>query len=160
MKALKTAFPLLFLLLSLLLLTPLASASTPTTGSGSFTGTASNQRIRHVDGNTIITGTETQTYSGFFRGTRVAEGMEVIHPDGTFSSHDIGTFTGTADGRSGTVVLIGSSTGVGDSGSGHLVAELGTGGLAGLHAQGPFQFTLTGLANASGTYSMQFHFDP
>jgi Protein of unknown function (DUF3224) len=159
MKALKTAFPLLVLLLSLLLLTPLASASTPTTGSGSFTSTASNISVRHVDGNTIITATETQTLSGFFRGTRVAEGIQVIHPDGTFNAHDTGTFTGTADGRSGTVVITGSSTGVGDSGSGQLVAELGTGGLAGLHAQGTFQPTITGPTTAAGTYSVQFHFD-
>jgi hypothetical protein len=160
MKALKTAFPVLFLLLSLLLLTPLASASTPTAGSGSFTSTASNISVSQADGNTIVTATETQTLSGFFRGTRVAEGVEVIHPDGTFNAHDTGTFTGTANGRSGTMVITGSSTGVGDSGSGQLVAELGTAGLAGLHAQGTFQPMITGPTTAAGTYSVQFHFDP
>jgi Protein of unknown function (DUF3224) len=160
MKALKTAFPMLFLLLSLLLLTPLANASTPTTGSGSFTSTATNISVSQADGNTIITATETQILSGFFTGTRVAEGIQVIHPDGTFNAHDTGTFTGTVDGRSGTVVITGSSTGVGDSGSGQLVVEQGTGGLAGLHAQGTFQPTITGPTTAAGTYSVQFRFDP
>jgi hypothetical protein len=159
MKALKTAFPVLFLLLSLLLLTPLASASTPTTGSGSFTSTATNISVSQADGNTIITATETQILSGFFSGTRVAEGAEVIHPDGTFNAHDAGTFTGTVEGRSGTVVITGSSSGVGNSGSGQFVAELGTGGLAGLHAQGPFYPTVTGPTTAAGTYSVHFHFD-
>jgi hypothetical protein len=41
-----------------------------------------------------------------------------------------------------------------------LVAELGTGGLAGLHAQGTFQPTITGPTTTAGTYSVQFHFDP
>jgi hypothetical protein len=160
MRALKAAFPVLVLLLCLLLLTPLASASTPTTGSGRFTSTATNISVSQADGNTIVTATETQILSGFFRGARVAEGVEVIHPDGTFNAHDTGTFTGTAAGRSGTVVITGSSTGVGDSGSGQLVAELGTGGLAGLHAQGTFQPTITGPTTTAGTYSVQFHFDP
>jgi Protein of unknown function (DUF3224) len=160
MKALKTAFPVLFLLLSVLLLTPLANASTPTTGSGSFTSTVTDISVSQADGNTIITATETQALSGPFSGTRVAEGVEVIHPDGTFNAHDIGTFTGTVDGRSGTVVITGSSTGVGDSGSGRLVAELGTGGLARLHAQGTFEPMITGPTTAAGTYSVQFHFDP
>lgn len=160
MKARKTAFPLLLLLLPLLLLAQVANASTPATGSGSFTSTATNISVRQADGDTIITATETQILTGFFNGTPVAEGVQVIHPDGTFNAHDTGTFTGTADGKSGTVVITGSSSGAGDSGTGQLVAELGTGELAGLHAQGTFQPTITGPTTAAGTYSVQFHFDP
>ncbi len=160
MKALKAGFPLLFLLISLPVLAPLASASTATTGSGSFTSTVAITSVRQADGNTIIAGVETQTLSGFLSGVRVAEGIQVIHPDGTFNAHDTGTFTGTANGRSGTAVITGTSTGVGTAGAGQLVVEQGTAGLAGLHAQGTFQPTFTGPTTAAGTYSVQFHFDP
>jgi hypothetical protein len=57
------------------------------------------------------------------------------------------------------VIITGSSTSVGNAASGELVAELGTAGLAGLHAQGTFQPNITGPTTAAGTYSVQFHFD-
>ena len=160
MKALKITLPVLFLLSSLVFLTPLANASAPTTGSGSFTSVATNIQIRQADGNTIITATEIQTLSGFFTGTRVAEGIQVNHPDGTFTASDSGTFTGTVEGRSGTVVISGASSGVGDSGTGVIVADQGTGGLATLRGQGTFQPRITGPTTAEGTYTLNFHFDP
>jgi hypothetical protein len=156
-KILKASLPLL---LSLVLLVPMASASTPTTATGSFMGTVAITGIRQADGNTIVTAVEIQTLSGFLTGTRIAEGVEIIHPDGTFNAHDTGTFTGTINGMSGTAVIIGSSTGSGASGSGHFVVELGTAGLAGLHAQGTFQPTVRGPTTVTGTYSLQYHFDP
>ena len=156
----KTLKPLLPLILSLVLLMPIASASTPASATGSFTATVTITSISQADGNTIITAIETQTLSGFLTGTRIANGVEIIHPDGTFNSHDTGTFTGTVNGRSGTAVITGSSTGIGASGSGQFVVELGTAGLAGLHAQGIFQPTVTGPSTVAGTYSLQYHFDP
>jgi hypothetical protein len=157
MKTLRAVFAAL---ISLLLLAPLASASTPPTASGSFTGTVAIASVRQADGNTIITAIETQTLTGFLSGTRVAVGVQTIHPDGTFNAHDTGTFIGTVDGRSGSAVITGSSTGMGNAGSGQLVVELGTAGLAGLHAQGTFLPTFTGPTTAVGTYSVQFHFEP
>jgi len=148
------------MLLSLILLTPMASASIPTSATGSFTATVTVTSISQADGNTIITAIETQTLSGFLTGTRIAIGVETIHPDGTFNAHDSGTFTGTVNGMSGTAVITGSSTGTGATGSGQFVVELGTAGLSGLHSQGTFQPTVTGSTTVTGTYSLQYHFDP
>ena len=156
----KTLKPLLPLILSLVLLMPIASASTPASATGSFTATVTITSISQADGNTIITAIETQTLSGFLTGTRIANGVEIIHPDGTFNAHDTGTFTGTVNGRSGTAIITGSSTGTGASGTGQFVVEQGTAGLAGLHAQGIFQPTVTGPSTVTGTYSLQYHFDP
>jgi len=156
----KTLKPLLPLLLSLVLLMPIASASTPASATGSFTATVTITSISQADGKTIITAIETQTLSGFLTGTRIANGVEIIHPDGTFNAHDTGTFTGTVNGMSGTAVITGSSTDTGASGSGQFVVEQGTAGLAGLHAQGIFQPTVTGPSTVTGTYSLQYHFDP
>jgi len=155
-KTLKLLLPLL----SLILLVPMANASTSASATGSFTATVTITGISQADGNTIITAIETQTLSGFLTGTRIAEGVEIIHPDGTFNAHDSGTFTGTVNGMSGTAVITGSSTGIGATGSGQFVAELGTAGLSGLHAQGTFQPTVTGPTTVTGTYSLQYHFDP
>jgi hypothetical protein len=155
-KALKPVFPLL---LSLILLVPIASATIPTSATGSFTARVTITGISQADGNTIITAIETQSLSGFLTGTRIANGVEIIHADGTFNAHDTGTFTGTVNGRTGTAVITGSSTGAGVSGSGQFVVELGTAGLSGLHAQGTFQPTITGPTTVTGTYSLQYHFD-
>ncbi len=156
----KTLKPFLPLLLSVVLLVPLASASTFASATGSFTATVTITSISQADGNTIITAIETQTLSGFLTGTRTANGVEIIHVDGTFNAHDTGTFTGTVNGISGTAIITGSSTGTGASGSGQFVVELGTAGLVGLHAQGTFQPNVTGPGTVTGTYSLQYHFDP
>ncbi len=111
MKVLKAALPALTLLLPLILLPARANASTLPADSGNFTSTVEITSVRHADGNTIIAGVETQTLTGLFTGTRVASGLEIVHADGTFEAHDSGTFTGTVDGRPGTVVISGSSTG-------------------------------------------------
>jgi len=155
----KTLKLLLPLLLSLILLVPMVSASTPASATGRFTATVAITSISQADGNTIITAIETQTLSGFLTGTRIAIGLEIIHPDDTFNAHDSGTFTGTVNGMSGTAVITGSSTGTGATGSGQFVVELGATGLSGLHAQGTFQPTVTGPTTVTGTYSLQYHFD-
>src|SRR3989442_3858170 len=106
----KTLKPLLPMLLSLILLTPMANASIPTSATGSFTATVTVISISQADGNTIITAIETQTLSGFLTGTRIAIGVGIIHPDGTFNAHDSGTFTGTVNGLSWTPVITRSTT--------------------------------------------------
>jgi len=156
----KTLKPLLPMLISLLLLVPIANAATPTSATGSFTATVTITSISQADGNTIITAIETQTLSGFLTGTRIANGVEIIHSDGAFNAHDTGTFTGTVNGMTGTAAITGSSTGVGAIGSGQFVVELGTAGLVGLHAQGTFQPTVSGPTTVTGIYSLQYHFDP
>src|SRR2546427_12574493 len=120
----KTLKPLLPLILSLVLLMPIASASTPASATGSFTATVTITSISQADGNTIITAIETQTLSGFLTGTRIPNGVEIIHPDGTFNAHDTGTFTGTVNGRAQNRILTGSSTGTGATGSRHFIVQL------------------------------------
>ncbi len=143
------ALPLLFL--------PFANATTPTTVSGSFTASFNVLTITVSGGNTIITVAETASLSGFFTGTRIAQGSEIIHPDGTFNAHDTGIFTGTINGMSGTLVINGESSGIGITGAGNFTVGQGTQGLTGVHAQGPFQFTATGPTTTAGTYSVQLH---
>jgi hypothetical protein len=157
-RAALPALTLLLPLLPLLLLPASAHASTLPTCSGSFTSTVDITSVSQADGNTIIAGVETQALTGCFTGTRVASGIQIVHADGTFEAHDTGTFTGTADGRPGTVVISGTSTGSGNSGSGQLAVGQGTGALAGLHAQGTFQPTITAPTTSEGTYAVQFHF--
>ena len=146
--------------LASLLLLPAAGASAPSSGSGSFTTTGQVVSVRQADGNTIVTATEVQTLTGALTGTRSATGIEIFHPDGTFTAHDSGTFTGTVDGRTGSITISGSTPpGTGTTGSGQIVGGRGTGGLAGLHLQGTFQPVITSSTTAEGTYSIQFHFD-
>jgi hypothetical protein len=158
MKALRTAFVALPVLTALLLTPAVANASTLSSGSGSFTAAGEIVSIKQADGNTIVTATEVQTLTGALTGTRVASGITIFHPDGTFTAHDTGTFTGTVDGRTGSITISGASTGTGNTGNGQIVGDQGTGGLAGLHLQGTFQPTVTGPTTADGTYSIQFHF--
>jgi hypothetical protein len=158
MKSLKAALAALPVLAALFLL-PAARAATVSSGSGSFTTTGDVISVRHADGNTIVTATEVQAITGVLNGIRRAEGIEIFHPDGTFTAHDSGTFTGTVDGRTGSLTISGASSGVGNTGSGQLVGDRGTGGLAGLHLHGTFHPVITGSTTAEGTYSVQFHFD-
>jgi hypothetical protein len=158
MKVPKAAFATLPLLVPLFLLPASANASTVEHGSGSYTTTGQVISVRQVDGNTVITATEVQTLTGALSGIRQATGVEIIHPDGTFAAHDSGTFTGAVDGRTGTIVISGASSGAGAAGSGQFKGEHGTGGLAGLHLRGTFQVVITGPTTSDGTYSVQFRF--
>jgi len=136
-----------------------ANAAISSSGSGSFTTTGEVINISQVGGNTIVTATEVQTLTGALSGTRTATGIEIFHPDGTFTAHDTGTFTGTIGGRTGSITISGASTGVGNTGDGQIVGDRGAGGLAGLHLQGTFQPVITSANTADGTYSIQFHFE-
>ena len=156
MKVPKAAFAALPLLVPLFLLPASASASAAEHGSGSYTTDGQVISVRQVDGNTVITATEVQTLTGALSGIRRATGVEVIHPDGTFAAHDSGTFTGAVDGRTGTIVISGASSGAGTTGSGQFTGEHGTGGLAGLHLRGTFQVVITGPTTSDGTYSVRF----
>jgi hypothetical protein len=156
MKKITIALAALPALLPALVLTS-ASASTVETANGSFTSSVGVTKLEHVGGNTIVYGPEVQHLTGAFVGTRVASGVMVIHADGSFEARDKGVFTGTVDGRSGTVEIDGTSRGVGSSGSGQLVIGAGSGDLAGLHAEGTFAPRFTSLTTGVGTYSVQIH---
>jgi len=158
MKMLKATLAALPLLAVLLLLPASANASTLSSGSGGFITTGEVISVKQADGNTIVTATEVQTLTGVLSGTRVATGIQVFHPDGTFTAHDSGTFTGTIDGRTGSITISGASSGVGNTGNGQIVGDRGSGGLEGLHLQGTFQPVIISATEADGTYSIQFHF--
>ena len=158
MKVPKAALAALPLLVPLFLLPASANASTGEHGSGSYNTTGQIISVRQVDGNTVITATEVQTLTGALNGIRQATGVDIIHPDGTFAAHDSGTFTGTVDGRTGTLVISGANSGSGTTGTGQFTGEHGTGGLKGLHLRGTFQVVITGPTTSDGTYSAQFRF--
>jgi len=160
MKLRHVAFTALPLLASLVLLPASANASTPESGSGSFTGTGDIISVKQADGNTIVTATEVQSLTGVLNGVRVAEGITIFHANGTFEAHDTGTFTGTVDGRTGTLTISGASSGAGNTGDGTIVGYNGTGGLAGLHLKGTFQPMITGPTTAEGPLEVQYHFEP
>ena len=147
-------------MLPLLALASPVHASTALTATGAFTSVVTITSVREADGNIFVTGTEVQTLTGSLVGTRLAEGVEVIHPDGSFEANDTGTFSGTVADRTGTIVIGGNSTGTGLTGSGRLAVDRGTLGLAGLHGTGTFEPTITGPTSAAGTYSIRLSFTP
>jgi len=150
----------LALLVPLLLVPASANASALESGTGFFTGTGEIISVKHADGNTIITATEVQPLTGVLTGVRVAEGITIFHADGTFEAHDTGTFTGTVDGKTGTLTISGASSGAGNTGEGTIVGTHGTDGLAGLHLHGTFQPVITGPTTAEGPIQVQYHFGP
>ncbi len=78
-------------------------------------------------------------FHGTFDGTWVGTERDVFRADGTGTVQGSGVFSGTVNGRSGTMVF---SYQVSISRNGevtHWVVDQGTGGLAGLHGQGTDQ---------------------
>ena len=158
MKKIRVALVTLPALLPVFLLPAAANAATVQTGSGSFTSTVVITSVTQDGPNMVIAGTETQQITGTLNGVRVATGVEVVQPDGHFVAHDQGTFTGTVDGQSGSIEIDGESSGVGNSGNGTIHFSHGTGGLAGLDAEGTFAPMFTSFSSASGSYTVKFHF--
>src|SRR5262249_33623982 len=109
---------------------------------------------RVADGNTFITAMQPFTVSGTLMGTEVLTFHEVIHPNGTVDIQSFGVFTGTVNGRAGTVLSRNVSTGDSNSQAGHFTLFGGTDALATLHAEGAWTFI-----GSAGTYSGSFHFD-
>jgi hypothetical protein len=130
-----------------------ASATPPSPVTGAFTVvTATTTSTRTAGGNTFITLTRTAVVSGTFTGTATDSVVLVMHANGITSLRGAGTCTCTIEGRSGTFDYRFQGSGVfPTSGSGHYVVGHGTGGLSGLHAQGPFSGDFT-VANLGGRY--------
>jgi hypothetical protein len=73
---------------------------------GTLTYTSSTFLGARVSGgNTIIELTATVEYTGTFSGTSVLHGTLTFHPNGRANFHDIETFTGTVNGRAGSVTF-------------------------------------------------------
>jgi hypothetical protein len=133
-----------------------ASATPPSPVTGTFgVVTATPTSTRTADGTTFTTLTRTAFVSGTFTGTTTDEVLLVMHANGTTSLRGEGTCVCTVDGRSGTFDYRFRGSGIfPTSGSGTYVVGHGTGGLAGLHAQGPFSGDF-----AVATLGGQYHFD-
>jgi hypothetical protein len=123
------------------------AAAKPVSASGSLSDCECVTEIGSAGPNTIITLSIKATFTGTFTGTWVGTERDVIYSDGSVTIHASGVFTGSVSGKSGTAVLtyIGvagtaSPFPAGSPGTSvNWVADQGTGGLAGLHGEGPQQ---------------------
>jgi hypothetical protein len=133
-----------------------AAATPPAPVSGTFAVvTATTTSTRTAGGNTFITVTRTAALSGTFTGTTSDELLLVMHRNGTTSLRGQGTCVCSLAGRSGTFEYRFEGSGVfPTSASGRYVVGHGTGGLAGVHAEGPF-FGDFLVATIGGQYHLE-----
>jgi hypothetical protein len=135
-----------------------ASATSPTAASGTFTDVpAGPPQIRQADGNIFIEQAIRQTLTGTFTGTAAQTSFTEVHASGEVNFHGTETCRCVVEGRAGTLVFGFSGTGE-PSGAfeGHFVILSGTGGLSNLHGQGSIMGP--GPGSVSGTYSGEIHF--
>jgi hypothetical protein len=141
-----------------------ASASPPTSVSGTFTTTSAAFNNARLDGgNSIYDLTATITYTGAFSGTSIVQGTLIIHADGNANFHDVETFTGTVNGVPGTVTfnLEGTGSVVPPAGSyrGSQTVTSGTGDLSNLRGVIKQVGTVPGQSTGPlGTYDGQIQF--
>jgi hypothetical protein len=91
-----------------------------------------------ADGNTFKYGEESGTWTGAFIGTSNDVFALVMHPEGFVTCQGLIAFTGTVDGKSGTltILFVGKRTLSTGLWYGQWVILGGTDALAGLHGQG------------------------
>ena len=92
---------------------------------------------RQVGENLIITFNISGTSTGTFTGSSITgTELDVVHRDGSITLHGSILFTGSVNGRSGTMLF--TYEGIGNAVTGHetlrFVGRQGTGGLAGVYA--------------------------
>ena len=121
-----------------LLTVPKAQAQ-PIPASGSTTDCEHVISVRTAGRNTIITLEITVCFHGTFEGTWVGTERDRFHADGTGTVQGSGVFSGTVNGRSGTMVFSYQVSATRNGDVTHWVVDQGTGGLAGLSGQGTFQ---------------------
>jgi Protein of unknown function (DUF3224) len=120
---------------------------------------------RQVGENVIIMFNVTTAATGTLTGSLVGTEMDVVHPDGSITLHGIALFTGSVDGRSGTLLF--TYNGIGNAVTGHetlrFVGRQGTGDLAGVSIHGTAEGNL-GVpdpgcdASGTGSYTGQVVF--
>lgn len=120
------------------LLTPAVHATPTIPVSGTFDYTYVITGIREADGNVFIYATEDEVWLGDFAGTSQAVFRVEIFSEGFWNVWLRSTFTGTVQGKSGTLViqLVGKRTGEPFWWYGQWVILSGTGELANLRGQG------------------------
>jgi Protein of unknown function (DUF3224) len=91
---------------------------------------------RQVGDNVIITFNVSGPATGTFTGSSVGTELDVVHPDGSITLHGTLLFTGSVNGRWGTMLL--NYEGIGNAVTGHeilrFIGRQGTGDLAGTYA--------------------------
>ena len=91
---------------------------------------------RQVGDNLVITFNVSGRATGSFTGSSVGTELDVVQADGSINLHGTLLFTGSINGRSGTMLL--SYEGIGNAVTGHetlrFVGREGTGDLAGVYA--------------------------
>jgi hypothetical protein len=85
----------------------------------------------------IVTFNISGTATGTFIGSSVGTELDVVHRDGSITLHGTILFTGSVNGRSGTLLI--NYEGIGNAVTGHetlrFTARQGTGDLAGVYAE-------------------------
>jgi hypothetical protein len=114
------------------------SVSTPEPASGQFFPCFNYAGPpRQVGENLIVTFNISGTATGTFTGSSVGTELDVVHRDGSITLHGTLLFTGSVNGRSGTLLV--SYEGIGNAVTGHetlrFTARQGTGDLAGVYAE-------------------------
>ncbi len=138
----------------LLMAVAMARAEPPTLASGTLApgGPPTVTGIWTADGNTIITQRIPLILTGTFAGTAILDERVVLHADGLSTFEAWQTFTGTVNGRPGTVVLRIVGSGDATSLQGQFIVIRGTEELAALHGQGTFTLS---AQTSSGIYTGQ-----
>jgi hypothetical protein len=146
------------MLVPLVLLLPAASATPPSSVSGTIVvGSPGFALIRIAGDITIYTVTEHDTYAGTLQGITVGESTLRLEASGNFTLEGRHAFAGTVDGVSGTLVLLIEARGTFPTFfEGQLVILSGTDGLSNLRGS----WTIQGIPGYAGTYSGQVHLDP
>lgn len=112
--------------------------------------------VQSNDGATSITQRVQYGLTGTLTGTAVGEELVTLLPNQSAILQAELTFTGTVDGRFGTLRIVFNGMGTATT-QGQFVLINGTGELAALHGQGTFEgFPQTG----TGTYTGAFQFAP
>ena len=118
---------------------PSAEAGRPVPASGGFNPCFNYAGPpRQVGENLIITFNISGTSTGTFTGSSITgTELDVVHRDGSITLHGSILFTGSVNGRSGTMLF--SYEGIGNAVTGHetlrFVGRQGTGDLAGVYAE-------------------------
>src|SRR5438067_2805888 len=140
---------------------PSAEAGTPVPASGGFFPCFTYAGPpRQVGDNLIITFNVTTTATGTLTGSLIGTELDIVHRDGSITLHGTALFTGSVDGRSGTLLF--AYNGIGNAVTGHenlrFAARQGTGDLAGVYLEGTAEGNL-GAPNpgcdvsGTGTYN-------
>ncbi len=149
---------LLIITLMLLFVVTTAYASTPNQGEGNFYLIAEPviNSARQANGNMIMDETLVFAFDGTMIGESLADVTCLAKPTGQVVCHGREVFTGSVEGKSGTFVFQ-VAVKIDETGQlmGQWIILKGTSDLANIKGEG----TVAGTT-ASGTYTLDFHFDP